>query len=169
MRFPCLQLERKSNLKRVPCWVSIQFLYCILMDVKSVSKHCHFQGGYRCKQSLSPCILPLKSGCIFGFMGTMSLAAMVPWTAVFALRCLHTVTIELAMFYCQSYILCGYCFALDVFKPIIACWLLYTIFGLCWLASFQDFSSQGNFCLIVLLVLGICLKVHESNISSLSR
>lgn len=68
-----------------------------------------FQGG-------AQSTLPLASGRSFGLSGTMSLAAVVPWLAVFALRCLFTVTIELAMFYCQFQPLCGCCFALGVFE-----------------------------------------------------
>lgn len=82
---------------------------------KPVSKHCHCQGGDFYVETLSSRTLPLASGCSFGLLGTMSLAATVPRIAVFALRCLLTVTIELAMFYCQFTFYVAAVFALDVF------------------------------------------------------
>lgn len=54
-------------------WVSIWFTYWL--EVKWVSKHCHFQGGDTCILTFSPCTLPLGSGRSFGLSGTMYLAA----------------------------------------------------------------------------------------------
>lgn len=76
---------------------------------KPVCKHCHCPRGDVTSGPSPRAHSHLLSGCSFGLLGTMSLAAAAAQVAVFALRCLLTVTIDLAMFYCQFYLLRGCC------------------------------------------------------------
>lgn len=149
-RSPCLQSEERSGKKNqrvtFELWRDVRRFTST--GAKPVSKHCHCQGGDVYVETLT---LPLASGCSFGLLGTMSLAATVPRIAVFALRCLLTVTIELAMSYCQFTFYVAAVFALDVFWTCLFFVFFKKTFGgvaggggdICWLALFQDTFGEG--------------------------
>lgn len=112
--------------------------------VKSdVSNHCHFRRG-------PPAQWPPPRAHSHFLVAVASVyweqclwLRRRPLLAVFALRCLLTVTIELAMFYCQFYLLRGCCFCTGRLRTSLSSSVRHFV-GQLWAGFTLDFSMTNH-------------------------